>query len=217
MANLCDTIITNCIKADCNNQMFSGVNPEALIANFKQVQKFTYSDTNGNICTGITMDTDANTHETFCWFTVEQLGKEPFSGSQTELVEGTYGNKFTNTISLAVPDNGPEVCHDIVDQLANGKFVVMIQNDYVHSNGDNKYQIFGSKKGLRCTAMTREFYGDNNSYYIVTLTEENAPNSGVFFYVTDETTTDSAVAALKCTCNTQNNDGLKGVQGIQGV
>ncbi len=202
MANLCDTAITNCIKANCNNQMFSGVNPEALIANFNQISGITWSLTNGNICTGITMGNDGATTPTdYCWFTVEQLGKEPFSGSQTELVEGTYGNKFTNTITLAVPDNGPEVCHDIIDQLANGKFVVLIQNDYVHTNGDNKYQLFGAKKGLRCTAMTREFYGDNNSYYIVTLTEENAPISGAFFYVTDESTTDSAVAALKCTCS----------------
>lgn len=212
MANLCEKTLTACIAAECENPLFAGVDSEALIFNFNQIASVTYSQTNGNIASGITMKTyettseDPTTHEpvtvdvAYCGYTCQQLGNKPFDGSQTEMVEGTYGNKFTNTIQLAVTDNGPDVAHDIIDNFANGKFAVILKNDYVHSNGDNKYQMYGFKKGLKCTAITREVWGDNESAWIVTLTEENAPQSAVFFYSTDESTTDTAYNALKCTC-----------------
>lgn len=207
MANLCEKTIDKCIMADCENPLFSGVNPEALIFNKKHIASVTWDLTNGNIATGITMGSDEDQHS-YCAYQVKQLGKRPYEGSQTEMVEGTYGNKFTHTIVLAIPDNGPDIAHDIVDGLANGTFCVILQNDYVHETnattgttaGDNKYQMYGFKKGLKATAITREVWGDNDSAWIVTLTEENAPQSANFFFVTDETTTDAAIAALKCTC-----------------
>lgn len=199
MASLCEKLLNGCIAADCENPMFAGVNAEALIFNLSQIDSVTYSTSNGNIVTGITMKTDGNSG-TYCAYTCQQLGNRPYEGSQVEMTEGTFVNRFTNTIQLAVMDNGPEVCHDIIDNFANGKFAVILQNEYKHTNGDNKYQMFGFKRGLRCTAITREVWGDNESAYIITLTEENAPQSGVFFYVTDETTTDAAYEALKCTC-----------------
>lgn len=202
MSSLCEKLLNGCIAADCENPMFAGVNAEALIFNFSQIDAVTYSSSNGNIATGITMKTytDGNDTVSYCAYVCQQLGNKPYEGSQVEMTEGTYGNRFTNTIQLAVTDNGPDVCHDIIDNFANGKFAVILQNDYKHSNGDNAFQMYGFKKGLKCTAITREVWGDNESAYIITLTEENAPQSGVFFFVTDETTTKAAYEALKCTC-----------------
>lgn len=210
MATLCEKTIDRCIKADCENPLFSGVNAEALIFNKKHIDTVTWNGTNGNIATGITMKvkTAGDNPVLYCAYPVEQLGKRPYEGSQTEMVEGTYGNKFTHTIVLAIPDNGPDIAHDIVDGLANGTFCLILQNDYVHETsatagttaGDNKYQMYGFKKGLKATAITREVWGDNDSAWIVTLTEENAPQSANFFFATDESTTDAAIEALKCTC-----------------
>ncbi|MBR3467167.1 MAG: hypothetical protein IKH15_08125 [Bacteroidales bacterium] len=199
MANLCEKTLSACIAAQCENPLFAGVDSEALIFNFSQIASVTYSTTNGNIATGITMGTDGQSNS-YCGYTCQQLGNRPYEGSQTEMVEGTYGNKFTHTIQLAVTDNGPDVAHDIIDNFANGKFAVILKNDYVHANGDNKYQMYGFKKGLKCTAITREVWGDNESAWIVTLTEENAPQSATFLFATDATTTDAAYEALKCTC-----------------
>lgn len=199
MANLCDKLLAGCITAECENPLYAGVDSLGLLMNYSDVAHISYNETNGNIIDGITMVTDGD--ETACAYTVQQLGNQPFSGSNTALVAGTYGNRFTNTIQLAIVDNGPEISHDIIDKLANGRFIAILQNDYKHDNGDNKYQVYGAAKGLRCTAITREFYGDNDGAYVVTLTEENAPKSGVFFYTTDEETTDTAINALKCTCN----------------
>ena len=204
MANLCEKLIAQCIGADCDKPLFSGVDSEALIANYKEVSYTveTATNTSGNasIVESITM-AGASGSDPACFYTVTQLGKNPFEGSQTELVEGTYGNKFTNTIQLAIPDNSPEVTNNIIDNIANGRFVVIVKNDYNDDTKKNKWQVFGLQKGLRCTAMTREFYGDNDSAYIVTLTEENVPKSGLFIYKTDESTTDAMIEGLKCSCN----------------
>lgn len=203
MSSLCEKLLQGCISADCENPMFAGVGALGLLMNFSDVANISYDTNNGNIINGFTMKTsgEGGSQTTACAYTVQQLGNRPFEGSQTELVEGTYGNRFTNTIQLAIVDNGPEISHDVIDNLANGKFIAILQNDYKHANGDNKYQVYGAAKGLKCTAITRELYGDNEGAYVVTLTEENAPKSGVFFYTTDEATTDTAFEALKCTCN----------------
>lgn len=202
MSNLCEKTLKSCIAADCNNPLFAGVDSQALIANYSDIASYTYDQTNPSIINGITMveDTVDNVTTPRHFYCVQQLGNQPFSGSQTEFSEGTYGNRVNHTIQLAVVDNGPDITENIIDNLLNGKFVVILKNDYVHTNGDNEYQVFGSHKGLKCTGLTRELYGDNESAYIVTLQEQNAPKSGMFFYSTDQSTTATAIAALKASC-----------------
>lgn len=202
MSNLCEKLLNSCISADCANPLFAGVDAEALIANFNDIASVTYDNTNASIINGITMKTDTSGDQqtSRCFYSVQQLGNQPYSGSLTEFVEGTYGNRVNHTIQLAVVDNGPEITENIIDKLLNGKFVVILKNDYKHTNGDNKYSVYGISKGLKCTGLTRELYGDNESAWIVTLQEQNAPKSGLFFYTESETATDTAVTALKCTC-----------------
>lgn len=203
MSNLCEKLLNSCISADCNNPLFAGVDAEALIANFSDIDTVTYDTQNPSIISGITMKTVGGTGTdpvSACFYSVQQLGNQPYSGSQTEFVEGTYGNRVNHTIQLAVVDNGPEITENIIDKLLNGKFVVILKNDYKHSNGDNKYSVYGINKGLKCTGLTRELYGDNESAWVVTLQEQNAPKSGLFFFASTETATDTAVENLKCTC-----------------
>lgn len=196
MSQLCSNLIQGCIAAKCDDMIYAGMSPVGYLANFDQIASMTWS---GNICSGITMGTDATTQESYCFYTVQQLGNEPFNGTQTQLATGTYGNKFTHTVVIAVPDHSPAAAA-LLDGIANGKLVFIGQNDYHGSDGKAKYEIFGGKKGLKATDITREAYGDAEGMTIVTLTEENSPISAGFFYVTDETTTDSAVQALLCDC-----------------
>lgn len=200
---LCEKLINQCISPDCNNPIYAGVAAEGLILNYSQIDTVTYDTQNPNIVTGITMKTyqgSGTDPVPYCAYTCQQLGNTPFTGTQVELTSGTYGNRYTNTVVIAVNDNGPDVCANIIDSLANGKFVVILQNDFKHTNGDNKYQIYGLKKGLKASAISREVYGDNESAYVVTLTEEGTPMSGIFFYSTSEAQTDTAIANLKCEC-----------------
>lgn len=201
MANLCESLINACIGANCENPLFPGVDGIGYIANFSDIDSVTYDETNPSIVTGITMKTDGGqTPVSKCFYTIQQLGNQPFSGSQVEMTEGAYQNRFTNTVNFAVVDNGPAVTNDIIDKLANGKFVVILKNDYTGEGGEAKYSVYGVKKGLKAASITRELYGDNESAWIVSMTEENAPKSGLFFYTTSESATDTAINALLCAC-----------------
>lgn len=199
MSNICETLISSCIAANCDNPLFSGVDGLGYIANFADIADVTYDSTNPSIITSITMEPGTGS-DTTCFYKIQQLGKQPFEGSQTEMTEGTYGNRFTNTINFAVVDNGPQVTENIIDKLANGKFVVILKNDYVGDDGKAKYSVYGIKKGLKAATITREMYGDNDSAWVVSMTEENAPKSGLFFFNTDAATTDGDIENLLCTC-----------------
>lgn len=214
MSTLCSTFVNKCISAQCDNQLYAGVAPEALLINYDHITSKTI---NGSLVTGINLGDN-------CAYCVQQLSRNPYEGSQVEMTEGTYGNRFTRTWAFAVNDNGP-VASDIVTALANGRFVAIMKSDYVHTAedaandpditaGDNKYLVYGIAKGLRASSIVRELYGDNESAYIVTMTEEGAPTAEHYFFVTDESTTDSAYEALKCDCCTE--DGDQGNQGTQG-
>lgn len=198
MANLCETIISSCIAANCDKPLFAGVEQVGYIANFSDIAGFDTDTQNGSIVKSITMKEVNGTAK--CWYKIQQLGNRPYDGSQTEYVEGTYMNRVNHTIQFAVLDNGPEISENVIDNLLNGKFAVILQNDYVHSNGDNKYSVYGLNKGLKCTGLTRELWGDNESAWIVTLVEENSPKSGMFIFDTDEQTTDAMIEGLACSC-----------------
>lgn len=210
--SVCDKYIQKCVQVDCENPMFAGLNKTALIFNKDQIASITYDSTNANIITGITMKTyevtseDPQTHEpvttdvAYCGYTVEQLGNSPYEGTQIEMEETNVGNRFTETVRLLVADNNPEICKNVVDALAGGRFLVIVENDYVNSNGDNKYQVYGSGRGLKASAIVREAYGDNEGAYDVTLTQPRGTKSGVFFYTTSDSATETAVNALKCDC-----------------
>lgn len=188
---LCEKLIKSCVAASCDNPVFAGVQSKAYIFNKSDIASVTYDQSNGNIITGFEMVNSAATG-----YAVSQLGKTPFTGTQTELVEGNFGNSFTNTVSFLVPDNSATASKDILDMLANGKFVVVMANEYTGSDDKSRWQVFGIKKGLTCTSMTCEKYSeDTNGGWAVTLTEEGAPQSGTFLYV-DNDNTDGTIAYL---------------------
>ena len=199
MSQLCQNLIQGCIAADCQDPIYSGMNATGYVANFDDVAAMTWSDK--NTVSGITMKTDTVNNETVsrCFYSVQQLGNDPFTGTGSEMTTGTYGNKFNKTVVLAVPDNSP-AAGALVDSFANGKFIFIGQNDYKKSDGSAKYEIYGAKKGLKASSIQREAYGDNEGMWIVTLVETNSPVSSAFFYATSESATDTALSALICEC-----------------
>lgn len=188
---LCEKLIKSCVAVSCDNPVFTGVQPKAYIFNKTEVEGVTYDANNGNIVTAISMATGKK------GYAVSQLGKTPFTGTQTELVEGNFGNTFTNTVSFLVPDNSATASNEILDMLANGKFMVILANEYTGSDNKSRWQMFGVKKGLTCTGLTCEKYSDDNmGGWAVTLTEEGAPQSGTFLYVEGQGGADGTVAYL---------------------
>ena len=195
MANLCEKLLDSCIAASCENPIFSGVDSKAYIFNKSEIASFTYATGSANIIEGIVMK-EKEEGVNYTGYSIIQLGKQPYEGTNTAFAEGNIANTFTNTFNFLVPDNSPKAAH-IIDNLANGKFVVVIKNDYSGSDEKGTFQVYGAKKGLSCTGVTNEKYGDAEGGWAITLTEENAPNSAIFFYkegtVADEATLDALV------------------------
>lgn len=210
MANLCEKLITDCIVGSCDNPVYTGIDSIGWIFNRSEID-LTATEASGNkdasnanIYKSIVMKTYTDDNETLSYtgFAVQQLGKTPFTGTQVEMTEGTSSNKFTNTISFVVPDNSPAASL-VLDSLANGKFVFVLNNDYVGSDGRGKFQIFGLKKGCTASAIVCEKYSeDTEGGWQVTLTEENVPQSALFLEhkTTDTVDTETYLGTITSDC-----------------
>lgn len=193
MADKCAKLIRDCITASCENPVFAGMEQTAYIFNFSETTVTIPEGGDPNIITDIVVEADTNGYQ------IQQLGKTPFTGTNTAMVEGNIANKFTETINFVVPDNSP-LAANILDNVANGKFIVVVENLYEGSDKKGKFQVYGAKKGLVATAIERDAYSeDNDGGWAVTLTGENAPLSAMFFYKTDIATTRQTLKSL-CPC-----------------
>lgn len=201
MSNLCNKVITSCIAADCENPIFKGIesigyvfNKSEIVSMSVEYNKTTNPTGSPNVITEIVMDTyeDDGQDVSYTGFEVKQLGKTPFTGTTTSMAEGNVMNTFTETVTFVVPDNSP-VAAMLLDNIANGKFVFVLKNEYNGSDTRGSYQVFGAKKGLVCTAMERDAYSDDtNGGWQVTLTAEGCPNSAMFLEHKTSTTVDTA-------------------------
>lgn len=129
-------------------------------------------------------------------------GKAPFTGTKTSLVAGTYRSSFTNTVAIVILANDPDVCADVIDGLANGTYVVVLENKYKglqkeDSPGDAAFQVYGYYQGLTATAIDNDKYSEEtDGGWAVTLEEQKTPKSALFLYKTSYEATKSAVATL---------------------
>lgn len=186
---LCERLIDQCISVDCDNAIYTGVDSTAYIFNKSEIASFTAVTDEPNLISGIEMKETSTTGTYYTGYKIIQNGKTPFTGTNTAFVEGNTGNKFTNTFSFIVPDNSPKAAK-LIDNLANGKFVVVIKNDYAGSDGKGSYQVYGMKKGLVATATDNDKYSeDTDGGWQITMTEEKTPVSAMFLrHMSDDTT-----------------------------
>lgn len=187
--NLCEKLITKCIGADCDNPIFTGLESKAYIFNKSEIASFTYDEDEPNLITGITMKTydDDGSDVEYSGYTITQIGKQPYTGTNTALVEGNVSNKFTETLNFVVPDNSPTAAA-ILDNIANGRFVVIVANEFTGSDGKGKFQCYGVKKGLVATSIENDKYSeDTDGGWSISLSSENAPNSSLFIQHLDTT------------------------------
>ncbi len=194
MANLCDSIIANDINFACDDLVVRGLEPDGLIINRSDIDfgATVFDNTKKNVIKTLVLKTGKKAYD------VVQMGSTPFTGTQTTLTVGTYRNTFQNQVVLAVLANTPDVAEKVIDGLANGTFVVILRNVSKGANGDAEYQIYGYAQGLKASEMTNEKYSeDTDGGWLVTLQENSAPKSALFFFNTDSTTTAAAYEALK--------------------
>lgn len=205
--DLCGASISGNVTIDCDNIITPGLEQVGVIFNRNDIADWSEDDTNNSIIDGIIMkkkinpETGQPTTEDRKGYVIYQMGSQPFNGTSVAFAEGSIVNTFTNTCSFVILNNGPEVCHDIIDNLANGSFVVLFKNKFSEKddNGNHPglWQIMGKETGLKASEISCDKYSDDtNSGWQITLTEEKATKSALFFFKNNDTTTDEEVQGL---------------------
>ena len=115
---------------------------------------------------------------------------------------GTYRSSFTNTVAIVILANDPDVCADVIDGLANGTYVVVLENKFKGlqkegNPGDAAFQVYGYYQGLTATAIDNDKYSeDTEGGWAVTLEEQKTPKSALFLFKTSYEATKTAVNTL---------------------
>ena len=107
---LCDFLISADIQGyDCENPAVKGAKPDGLIINRKDITMsvVTYDSTNPFLITALPLATGKTA------FDIIQGGKTPFTGTQQEMVEGTYQNTITNTVQFVILNQGQTTADEI--------------------------------------------------------------------------------------------------------
>lgn len=193
MADACDYKIAQGVAASCDNPQVQGLKNKGYIMNYDDIDfdSLQKDETNDHIVKSLLLNKGTKAYSVYV------PGKTPFTGTQAAMAEGTYRNKFSKTASIVILDSGPDVSKNIIDNLANGKFVFIFENKYQGADKKNTFEIYGLEQGLSASEMTNEKYSeDTDGGWAVTLIEENAPSSGIFLFNESISATRTALEAL---------------------
>lgn len=198
---VCDNMIKKEIIASCDDPIVPGLEQEGVIMNRSDVDfaATLFNSTRKNVIETLAMKTGKKAYKVII------PGKTPFTGTNTALATGTYRNSFTNTIAIVILANDPDVCADIIDGLANGSYVVVLENKYKGlqketTPGDAAFQVFGYYQGLTATTIESDKYSEETEGgWAVTLEEQKAPKSALFLFKTSYDATKTAVGTLTAT------------------
>ena len=198
MSSLCDYAIKRDIIEDCDNPLSPGLEQEGVIMNRSDIDFSTvaFNTTRKNVIETLAMKSGKKAYK------VVVSGSTPFTGTNTALATGTYRNTFTNTVNMVILANDPDVCADIIDGLANGEYVVILENKAKNlqkeeNPGDSAFQIYGYYQGLKAVEISNDKYSEETEGgWSVSLQETKVPKSALFYFKTDYETTKTAIDTL---------------------
>lgn len=187
MANVCDFLLSQDIVASCTDPITPGIEQDGVIVNRADIDfdAVTFNESLPNAVSALSLKAGKKGYR------IKVLGNTPFTGTGTSFVAGNYQNTFTHTVQFVVLDNGPDVCKNVIDNLANGKFVIALENNYKGLNkttnkGSAAFQLYGFNNGLVASAIENDKYSeDSNGGWLVTMQETRSSNSGMFIYAGD--------------------------------
>lgn len=191
MANLCSSLISADINFACDELVTRGLEADGIIINRDDIDfsATVFTTNKPNVIETLVLKTGKQGYQ------VIQHGASPFTGTQSALTVGTYRNTWQHTVSLVVLANNPDVNEKIIDGLANGTFVVILRN--LNKTAQGEFQVYGYAQGLKASEITEEKYSeDTDGGWLVNLQEAAAPRSAMFFYKTDDATTQAAYESL---------------------
>lgn len=175
----CDYKLAADLAASCSVKTVKGIKAHGYIMNYDDIdfESCARDAANPNIIKSLILKTGKKAYKMYV------PGKSPYTGTKKSMVAGTYRNRFNKDVSIVILDNGPDVSHNIIDQLANGTFVIVLENKFAGADGKNSFEIYGYEAGMSATALEDDKYSDDTEGgWLATLQEENAPTSGLFLY-----------------------------------
>lgn len=195
---LCDNMLKRDISISCEDPLVPGFEPDGVIMNRSDVDfsSAVFDAAHKNILKTLALNAKKKA------FFIRIPGKTPFTGTKTSLAQGTYRNTFTHDLNLVVLDNGPEVCEEIIDGLANGSYVVILENKYkglqkAENAGNAAFQVYGWYQGLTANTIENDKYSEEtDGGWAVALQEAKVPKSALFLFNTDYSTTKTQVNTL---------------------
>ncbi len=189
----CDFKLAADLTANCENPSTKGVRNTGWIINQDDIDRESCvrDEDNPNILTTIALQSGKKAHRIYI------PGKTPFTGTNKSLADGTYRRSFTKSVNLVILDNGPDVVNDIINPLANGQFVVILENKYGGKDGKNTFEVYGFEQGLTASAITDDKYSDEtDGGWSATLEESGAPSAGIYLYNSSVAATRTALATM---------------------
>lgn len=195
---LCGSLVSENISPSCDNPILTGIESVGIILNRDDVDfaNVVKNGTRKNVIEDLAVKVGKKGYSIYI------PSNTPFNGTKITMATGVNSNKFNSEVAFTVLNNDPDVTANIIDGLANGTYVVVIQNKYNNTDkastpSDSVFQVFGFEKGLRATAIENDKYSaDTDGGWSVVLTEELHPKAGHFLYNTDYATTLAQFEAL---------------------
>lgn len=190
----CESLIAQDISIPCEDQVTKGLEADSVIMNRNDIDftKTVFDDSNPNIIKQLVLKKGKKAYACI------QQGNTPYTGVKSELNVGTYRNTWNHELPIIVLANTPDVIHNVIDGLANGKFVAIVRNVAKGADGKGEFQVYGYAQGLKASAGTCEKYSDDTEGgWLITLQEEQTPKAAYFFFNTDTDTTTAQFEALK--------------------
>lgn len=195
---VCDYLVKKDLALNCDDPITPGFEQEGVIINRKDVDfaASAFNTTRKNVLETLALKAQKKGYK------IQVLGSTPYTGTNTALTAGTYRNTFTHTVAIVVLANDPDVCADIIDGLANGEFVVILENKHKglqkeENAGDSAFQVYGWYNGLKATEISNDKYAEEtDGGWAISLQETKAPKSALFLFKTDYDTTKTAVDTL---------------------
>lgn len=189
----CDYQLAADLVANCEVKPVKGIKSHGYIMNYDDIdfEATTRDPQNPNVIKSLVLKTGKKAYKMYV------PGKSPYTGTKKSMSAGTYRNRFNKDVSIVILDNGPDVSHNIIDQLANGTFVAILENKFPGAENKNTFEIYGFEAGLTATALDDDKYSDDTEGgWLATLQEENAPTSGVYLYGESLSATRTALESL---------------------
>lgn len=189
LTTTCDNLLSANIGYDCADPVVKGLRAMGYLCNYDDVDKDAVEITD-NVISSFALKSGKKAYR------IAVPNTTPFNGTKTSMVAGTYRNTFDKTVQFVILDNGKDVTGKIIDKLANGKFVAILENEY-SKGGDNAFEVYGYEQGLKASALENDKYSaDTEGGWMVTMTETQAPRSGIYFLSDDIEQTRSALEAM---------------------